>query len=37
VNGTATLFIDGIRYDGPRDEATLVEVLELVASHGVPG
>ncbi len=37
VNGTPTLFIDGIRYDGPRDEATLVEALELVASHSVAG
>ena len=32
VNGTPTLFIDGIRYDGPRDEATLVAALELVAA-----
>ncbi len=31
VNGTPTLFIDGIRYDGPRDEETLVKVLTLVA------
>ncbi len=31
VNGTPTLFIDGIRYDGSRDEATLVEALSLVA------
>jgi protein-disulfide isomerase len=31
VNGTPTLFIDGIRYDGARDEATLVAALELVA------
>lgn len=31
VNGTPTLFIDGIRYDGPRDEETLVAALELVA------
>jgi protein-disulfide isomerase len=34
VNGTPTLFIDGIRYDGPRDEETLVAALELVANHG---
>jgi protein-disulfide isomerase len=33
VNGTPTLFIDGIRYDGPRDEATLVAALELVAEE----
>ena len=33
VNGTPTLFIDGIRYDGPRDEETLVAALELVASE----
>jgi protein-disulfide isomerase len=33
VNGTPTLFIDGIRYDGPRDEETLVTVLELVARN----
>jgi protein-disulfide isomerase len=33
VNGTPTLFIDGIRYDGPRDEETLVAALELVAEE----
>jgi protein-disulfide isomerase len=33
VNGTPTLFIDGIRYDGPRDEETLVAALELVAAE----
>lgn len=33
VNGTPTLFIDGIRYDGPRDEETLVAALELVAGR----
>ena len=33
VNGTPTLFIDGIRYDGPRNEETLVEALELVAGE----
>jgi len=33
VNGTPTLFIDGIRYDGPRDEETLVAALEMVAAH----
>jgi len=33
VNGTPTLFIDGIRYDGPQDEATLIAALQLVATH----
>jgi protein-disulfide isomerase len=33
VNGTPTLFIDGIRYDGPRDEETLVAALELVSAE----
>ena len=33
VNGTPTLFIDSIRYDGPRDEETLVAALELVAEE----
>jgi len=33
VNGTPTLFIDRIRYDGPRDEDTLVAALELVAAE----
>lgn len=33
VNGTPTLFIDGIRYDGPRDEETLVAALTLVAEE----
>jgi len=33
VNGTPTLFIDGIRYDGPRDEETLVAALQLVAEE----
>ncbi len=28
VNGTPCLFIDGERYDGPRDVATLVEILK---------
>ena len=37
VNGTPTLFIDGIRYDGtrydgPRDEETLVAALERVVA-----
>ena len=29
VNGTPTLFIDGIRYDGPRDEESLITALEV--------
>ena len=33
VIGTPTLFIDRIRYDGPRDEETLVAELELVADE----
>jgi protein-disulfide isomerase len=33
VNGTPTLFIDGIRYDGPRDEETLVAALTIVADE----
>lgn len=38
VNGTPTLFINGVRYDGPRDEETLVAALTLVAEevHGRP-
>ena len=36
VNGTPTLFIDGVRFDGSRDEETLVTVLELVAREGSP-
>jgi Protein-disulfide isomerase len=34
VNGTPTLFINGIRYDGPRDEETLLAALALVADEG---
>jgi protein-disulfide isomerase len=30
VNGTPTLFINGTRYDGPRDAASLVTVLRKV-------
>jgi protein-disulfide isomerase len=37
VNGTPTLFIDGIRYDGPRDEETLVAALEMVAGESRAG
>ncbi|GGF51599.1 hypothetical protein GCM10007301_08820 [Azorhizobium oxalatiphilum] len=32
VNGTPSLFINGQRYDGPRDVESLVTVLEAVAS-----
>jgi protein-disulfide isomerase len=35
VNGTPTLFIDGIRYDGPRDEETLVAALTQAAHRPV--
>jgi protein-disulfide isomerase len=31
VNGTPTLFIDGVRYDGERDLDSLVAVLQAVA------
>jgi len=37
VNGTPTLFVDGIRYDGPRDEETLVAALELVSTQSTGG
>jgi len=37
VNGTPTLFIDRIRYNGPRDEDTLVAALTLVAEEARPG
>jgi protein-disulfide isomerase len=37
VNGTPTLFIDRIRYDGPRDEDTLVAALELVGTQASGG
>jgi len=37
VNGTPTFFIDGIRYDGPRDEETLVAALELVSTQSTGG
>ena len=33
VNGTPTLFIDGIRYAGNRDEETLVAALQLVSAR----
>ena len=32
VNGTPTLFINGERYDGPRDEESLVEVLTSICA-----
>jgi protein-disulfide isomerase len=31
VNGTPTFFIDGVRYDGPRDVASMTEALQRVA------
>lgn len=31
VNGTPTLFINGQRYDGPRDAGSLIHVLKQVA------
>ena len=31
VNGTPTLFIDGVRYDGPRDVESLVAALRAAA------
>ena len=31
VNGTPTFFIDGVRYDGPRDFDSLLLVLAEVA------
>lgn len=37
VNGTPTLFIDGIRYDGNRDEETLVAALQLVGAQATGG
>jgi protein-disulfide isomerase len=30
VNGTPTLFINGVRYDGPRDVPSMVRVLNQV-------
>jgi protein-disulfide isomerase len=32
VNGTPTLFINGLRYDGPRDAESLIDVLTQAAS-----
>ena len=35
VNGTPTFFIDGVRYDGPRDFDSLLAVLvEAAAEKG---
>jgi hypothetical protein len=31
VNGTPPLFIDGVRDDGPRDDAALVELLTVTS------
>jgi protein-disulfide isomerase len=36
VNGTPTFFVDGIRYDGPRDLRSMLYVLDEVAGKGVP-
>jgi len=35
VNGTPTLFINGVRYDGPRDVDSLVEALNQVAQFAL--
>lgn len=32
VNGTPCLFINGLRYDGPRDRQSLIEVLDRAAA-----
>jgi protein-disulfide isomerase len=32
VNGTPTLFINGMRYDGPRDLDSLLAAIEQVAA-----
>lgn len=32
VNGTPCLFINGVRYDGPRDRRSLIEVLDRAAA-----
>jgi protein-disulfide isomerase len=34
VNGTPTLFINGLRHDGPRDLATLMAAIENAAREG---
>jgi len=34
VNGTPTFFINGLRYDGPRDLATLMAAIEVAAREG---
>jgi protein-disulfide isomerase len=34
VNGTPTLFINGVRHDGPWDEPTLLEALQSAATVG---
>jgi protein-disulfide isomerase len=36
VNGTPTFFINGIRYDGPRDLETMVEALTETAEAAQP-
>jgi protein-disulfide isomerase len=32
VNGTPSLFINGLRYDGPRDLESLLAAIEQVAA-----
>ena len=32
VNGTPSIFINGLRYDGPRDLASLLAAIEQVAA-----
>lgn len=34
VNGTPTIFINDVRYDGPRDYETLLAILKQVAAQG---
>ena len=32
VNGTPTIFLNGLRYDGPRDYRSLLSVIESLVS-----
>jgi protein-disulfide isomerase len=32
VNGTPTIFLNGLRYDGPRDYRALLSVIESLVS-----
>ena len=38
VNGTPTFFINGFRYDGPRDVASMIAAIQYVpaATQGGP-